>query len=301
MFLKDLRLSLSGPLEDYFDLVLGSGIGAFFMVMIFCNQAAVEDCIYHLPKLKCVKIDDESLFFGKGLRFPRSDLLNAKIKLVLYNTDSRLEIYKNYVTKSSKWLRKLPIPSQDVVDISARPFIEANRIWPDGRIDVVTQCHNGHYPEATMSMANELISALFYVQREELPTFYGLAPARLVLWVKCRLPTGRHLLDIAMRMRRRKVHIQFHESGQVRCFLLTTDQILEALKNGRPFQRRLVVPLHSPISMVTLKLNRTLATGTSNLCSCPANLLPRIDTSDHAKFSLKEQIDNLQQTVAPLV
>ena len=45
MFLKDLRSSLSGRLEDYFDLVLGSGIGAFFMVMIFCNQAAVEDCI----------------------------------------------------------------------------------------------------------------------------------------------------------------------------------------------------------------------------------------------------------------
>jgi hypothetical protein len=128
MFLKDLRLSLSGPLEDYFDLVLGSVIGAFFMVMIFCNQAAVEDCIYHLPKLKCVRIDDESLFFGKGLRFPRSDLLNAKIKLVLYNTDSLLEICKKYVTKSSKWLQKLPIPFQGVVDISAHPFIEANRI-----------------------------------------------------------------------------------------------------------------------------------------------------------------------------
>lgn len=62
------------------------------MVIIFYNQAAVKDCIYHLLKLKCVRIDNKSLFFGKGLRFPRSDLLDAKIKLVLYNTNSRLAI-----------------------------------------------------------------------------------------------------------------------------------------------------------------------------------------------------------------
>ena len=300
MFLKDLRSSLSGRLEDYFDLVLGSGIGAFFMVMIFCNQATVEDCIYHLPKLKCVRIDDKSLFFGKGLRFPRSDLLDAKIKLVLYNTDSRLAICQNYITKSSKWLQKFSILFQGVDNIAARAFIEANRIWPDGHIDVITQCHNSNYPE-TLSMANELISALFYVQREGIPTFYDLFPARFVLWVKCRLPAGRHLLDIAMRMRRRRVHIQFHESGQVRYFLLCTDQILEGLKNGRPLLRRLEVLLHSPRSIITVKLNGTLATGTRELCSCPTDLLPCLDANDHPKSSLKEQIDNLQETVARLV
>ncbi|OAQ69275.2 patatin-like serine hydrolase [Pochonia chlamydosporia 170] len=298
MYLKDLRRSILGHFEEYFDLVIGSGIGAFFMIMIFCNQAIIADCIHHIPNLKCIKIDDEIACFGKGLRFPISDLRQAKIKLVLYNTDERLATYKNYIAKSSKWLHKSTTPCQKI-DVSNRSYTEALRIWPDDQIRTITQCPNNRNSE-TLSVANELVSALFYIEREEIPTFYSLSPVVFVLRVKCRLPVGQHLLDVAMRMRRRKVRVRVCMQDYERSFLLCADQMWEALKKGRPFLRRLEVRLCSPKALITVKLDGTVANDTSELCNCPAYAIPCVDTNEYQEISLKEQMNALQETVAQL-
>jgi hypothetical protein len=83
LILKELRYYVCGPLRCHFDLVLCSGIGIFFGVMMFCQGASVEDCIHHLGKIEHVKARRDGFSFGSQLKFSFSELLRSQVKLVL--------------------------------------------------------------------------------------------------------------------------------------------------------------------------------------------------------------------------
>lgn len=80
--LQSLRSRLSGHLQYYFDLVVCSGVGIFFAVMMFCNGKSIEECMQCCTgrlKLKAKGVFD----FGSGLKFSFSVLHRSRIKLVL--------------------------------------------------------------------------------------------------------------------------------------------------------------------------------------------------------------------------
>jgi hypothetical protein len=82
-FLRSLRSVVRSPLHDHFDLVIASGIGMFFAVMLFCKRATVEDCIHHLPNLECAKQSRWGLKFGRRLRFCFEELVTNGVRLYL--------------------------------------------------------------------------------------------------------------------------------------------------------------------------------------------------------------------------
>jgi hypothetical protein len=88
-FLRSLRSALRNPLQHHFDMVIASGIGMFFAVMLFCKRAGVEDCIHHLPNLECAKVSRWGLKFGRRLRFRHDELNTNGVRLLLQHNRSR--------------------------------------------------------------------------------------------------------------------------------------------------------------------------------------------------------------------
>lgn len=82
-FLRSLRSAVRSPLHDQFDVVIASGIGMFFAVMLFCKRVTIEDCIHHLPNLECAKQSRWGLKFGRRLRFRSEELVTNGVRLCL--------------------------------------------------------------------------------------------------------------------------------------------------------------------------------------------------------------------------
>ena len=82
IMLKNLRSQLSGPLHHYFDIVFCSGVGIFFAIMLFCQNASIEDCMYHLKSLNRLKVRRNGFAFGSRLKFSLSELQRSPTKLV---------------------------------------------------------------------------------------------------------------------------------------------------------------------------------------------------------------------------
>lgn len=107
LFLKELRGRISGCLPYHFDLVLCSGVGIFFALMLFCKNASIEDCMHLFDRLHHVKVrrrfiapvlqdgmrDSDRPYqvkawkscfsFGPQLYFEMSDLHSSQAKMVL--------------------------------------------------------------------------------------------------------------------------------------------------------------------------------------------------------------------------
>ncbi len=86
--LRSLRLLLRSSLFLHFDLVVASGVGIFFAIMLFCKHATIEECIHHLPKLQRLKVGRRGGFkFGRGLEFSSAEITTAGTRLVLCRKD----------------------------------------------------------------------------------------------------------------------------------------------------------------------------------------------------------------------
>lgn len=81
-FLSFLRKTLRVPLYRHFDLAIGKGIGIFFILMLFCKEAGVKDCKYHLPQLKYTKISEWEFRFGGSLVFAREELQSNSVWVI---------------------------------------------------------------------------------------------------------------------------------------------------------------------------------------------------------------------------
>jgi hypothetical protein len=72
--LKTLRSKIYTSLEASFDLVVYSGIGIFFAVILFCNGATIEDCVHHLGSLRNLREKRNGFSFRSQLNFSFSKL-----------------------------------------------------------------------------------------------------------------------------------------------------------------------------------------------------------------------------------
>ena len=92
--LKELRRRLLAPLQHYFDLLLCSGVGIYFGVMMFCQGASVEDCLHHVDKLQPVRMTRSGLTFGPRLKFTFSELQETQVKMVFCVGDRIMTSYR---------------------------------------------------------------------------------------------------------------------------------------------------------------------------------------------------------------
>ncbi|KAJ4196920.1 hypothetical protein NW759_016377 [Fusarium solani] len=89
-FLKDLQSSIGIriPLYEHFDLVIGSGIGLFFVQTIFLEGWSLPDCQYHLKNLGDPTVDKQQslVSFGKGLtwRMARTASFNGANAVLVF-------------------------------------------------------------------------------------------------------------------------------------------------------------------------------------------------------------------------
>lgn len=81
-FLWSLRSRIRAPLYEHFDVVVTSGIGLFFTLMLFCKRASVEDCIHHIPSIKHIRVKDWGFSFGSRLKFKRDELRDNKVLII---------------------------------------------------------------------------------------------------------------------------------------------------------------------------------------------------------------------------
>lgn len=81
-FLWVLRSRIRAPLYEHFDVVVTSGIGLFFTLMLFCKRESVEDCIHHIPSIKHVRVKDWGFSFGSRLKFERDELQSNKVLIM---------------------------------------------------------------------------------------------------------------------------------------------------------------------------------------------------------------------------
>ncbi|KAK4243347.1 hypothetical protein C7999DRAFT_18288, partial [Corynascus novoguineensis] len=232
-FLRSLRSALRSPLHYHFEMVIASGIGMFFALMLFCKHATVEDCIHHLPNLECTKASRWGLKFGGRLRFRHDEL----------RTNGR-----RYPLASAK-------------------ECQPTYFWPKARRDIVVE-FDGDTPRR--ESPDMLLISLFYIEVEDSLCCQTYLP----VLIRCRLPSGASLVDLLMRARQRNA--QIHYSGQT-SVLCPEDNWHDATK-GKPFLRRIYLPVSWPSDIVDIKISG-LGSATASLSNCPYQLEALADES----------------------
>lgn len=242
-FLQSLRSKLRIPLYECFDLVLASGVGIFFTLMIFCKQASLEDCLYHLPHIKYLKIGRSGFHFNKHLRF-RCDELHSNLTRI----------------------------SLGACDIRS----EAERLFPGCKIDAILDCYGGSLGQIDIvSAAETLLASLFYVDDISNPVPGQGGIVRVAL--KCRLPPGPELANLALRLRTTNARIWFGNNSGDRTELCDA-ATWRRIRAGEPFRKSLLVKVDSAITPINVQISTSDASTTYRASNCPLVVADQIKT-----------------------
>lgn len=172
--LKSLSSRLPGPLHNYFDVVVGCGVGLFFTIMIFCKGATLDDCMHHIKSLGRFKEKRGRLRFGSGLEFRVEELESKQVKVVRYVGTSIFWVCHSSYFRSQEELR---------------------RIWPGYRTDSIHSYQGDQLTDETIRIhAGTLLASLFFLELVDSSYDGGLLMVKLE--VQCRLPPGIQLLSV---------------------------------------------------------------------------------------------------------
>lgn len=270
IYLKSIRSILEAPMGYYFDLVIGSNIGIFFVVMLFCQGASVEDCIHHLRGLKWVKINRNEFQFGPGLNFPFNDIRTKGPKLCLYYKGRLVTMAeKPTSSRTEKWLRKSFRPR--TVDTGFQVNALVSRFWPEASIDVSLQ-----YCPAISSHLDEqvdsLLGSLFYIDIVEPFHFYSDTPIEIELQIGCHIEPGPYLTSLLMTLRMKKARIHYRGDDSLVVTELCSDQSWREAKEGKDFLTLLTVTASSPSSTIMIMIDAMRHQGQVNISNSPCRL-----------------------------
>lgn len=145
--------------------------------MIFCKRASLKDCLYLLPNIIYSKESRRGVIkFGRRLVFQREELRSNLVR---------------------------------IVSEQCSPEAEAERLWPSYKVDLVLAYSGGVYEEAYMeAAADKLVASLFYVELEDRLESYS-GPKTVGVVLRCRLPAGPYLADLALRLHDGQVRVQY--------------------------------------------------------------------------------------------
>lgn len=234
-FLRTLRSKLRVPLHECFDLVIADGVGVFFAIMIFCKQASVEECEYHLGNLRCVKVQAKGFRFGHRLCFGLNELDNNLAQVLLG---------------------------------AHVPQNESERLWPSCKVDTALEFHGGVAETERLPAAEILLASLFYIEVEDLPVFIPKDGVIIRLHVKCRLPPGPVLANAMMRMRMMNARVWYGENTEDQlelCASVTWDRI----RAGQSFQKLLLVRVESRRALINVMVSSSAVSKSCRASNCP--------------------------------
>ncbi len=234
---------LSGCLGEQFDLVVGSGIGLFFVLMLFCKQASIRDCEALLDRLRTAKVSRKELYFGHGLKFRHEEFAGRTAKVLIYEPTSE----------------------------------ELNWLWPNSKVDVNLALH-GETEDALSEVVDTLLASLFYIELLELPAFYTDPPFWLTLRIRCRLTTGPNLTRLIRRIRAQQVQLYYYDHSAPRSDELCSEKTYYDVECGGEFERRLEIQVLSLGSLINLQVDGPIGGRRQNLSNCPYPLHSLLDS-----------------------
>ncbi|KUI65132.1 hypothetical protein VM1G_00665 [Cytospora mali] len=253
-FLQCLRSKLRIPLYQHFDLLMASGIGIFFTIMIFCKQASVEDCIHHLPRVKYIKVREGEFRFSRKLRFSRKELHSNLVRITLNNCN---------------------------------PQAEAERFWPGSKIDAFLEyCGRQSVETELLPAADNLLASLFYLEVLDLPLFFAQPTTIVVVAVKCRIPPGPDLANLALRMRASDTKVVYSGQEETKVSVLCSSVVWDRIRDGQPFQRLLHIRVASTRSLINVVI------GSRTVSNCPRLLEDFVAESQRRVMSAGGKDDN---------
>ena len=115
--LRSLYRLLGSPLRNYFDKIVAHGIGIFFAIMLFSKNGTIEDCIYHLPKVKYIKEKQQGIKFGSNLYFKYTEMTTNGVYLCLKHHEG-MRIQRNEDT-----ITNIHIPIQQPIKTIANRLL----------------------------------------------------------------------------------------------------------------------------------------------------------------------------------
>lgn len=279
--LQQVRSQLRTPLHEHFDMVAASGVGIFFVLMIFCKKAPIEECIHHLPGILHAKVTRHAFKFGRRLTFRRAEYRSNSARAIILSS-----------------------PGDD-------PEAEARRLWPGCKIDVLLQYHGGHFEEAQVTTAaDKLVASLFYVEPGQIPLLWPQSPVSIAVTVKCRLPPGPDLANLIMRLRMNKARVEFGGHQEARQLDLCPSFVWDRISAGCSFERVLYLRVASHDTDITcsIKVNgRSTASVYRGLSNCPVKLCdliaayPTCRVISQAKHAVVEKIDQMEDQLCTLL
>lgn len=254
--LRKLRSELHSPLHENFDLVAASGVGIFFVLMIFCKRAPIEECIYHLPNIEYVKKTRRSLKFGPRLKFRQEEYQSPFARVIMLSSPENC------------------------------PRALAHDSWPGCKIDVLLEYSGGTFEQTQITAAAEkLIAALFYIE----PGHVSQSTGGMSVAVKCRLPVGPELANLVMRLRLHKAKIKcggMHE--QMRQIDLCPSVVWERIRSGQTFEKVLHFRVPSDSTDIACNIvfrRQSTSVVHRRLSNCPVKLseMVSVRSTGHVK------------------
>lgn len=132
--------------------------------------------------------------------------------------------------------------------------------------------YGGTYPtESLGSIASKLISSLFYVELDRMPTFY-VSPEMCTLVVLCRVLPGDGLLDLLNKLRRGSTRIAWQGSEIKHSdALLCTDEVMIRCQDLQYFARTITVKVSSLETQIAVQIGGTKRP-LQSISNCPYRL-----------------------------
>lgn len=112
-------------------------------------------------------------------------------------------------------------------------------------------------------MADRLLASLFYLEAEDSLGSQILLP----VCIRCRLPSGQTLVDLLMRARLRNAQIHCGRQTSILC----PEENWRDAARGKPFMRRIYIPVSSPSDIIDIKISG-LVSDTTSVSNCPYEL-----------------------------
>ncbi|KAG4292492.1 hypothetical protein FPRO06_11980 [Fusarium proliferatum] len=292
-FLKELR-SITGlgiSLREQFDLVVGSGIGLFFVQTAFLEDWALSDCKYHVKNLRNPKIIDSKKFlvsFGKRLTWKMAKTIGMNGLFVVFVLDSH---------RASQTIER---------DVGVRGFLRRQHN------DVVVRYMGANCDSPPLKLAaSRMIASLFYIELVFTPHFYS-TPEHAQTRLLCRLPPSATLISLMTDLHARGTRVIFWGTElEPNVESLVTSSSLSRCRRGEAFVKRLDIEVWSPDSELHVAIDDDLM-GKHNVSHCPYVLRELshdqgldcvfgrsdhcgIDTTKDVGTTITEEIDELSE------
>jgi hypothetical protein len=197
--------------------------------------------------------------FGKGLDW---DLDAARL---VDSTDIVL-IIKNSIYSNVDTI------SQCVCPPPRRRLCLYCRLRENRRYDVKVRCGDVHADGKLLdSIADRMISSLFYIELLRAPSFYSV-PEDIYLRLCCRVPTGSPLINLLYRLRlyRARLLTSATASDCNEQRLISTNA-LQQCKAGKPFSRLIKLKIWSHVAKVNIQI-RLVDMEPYHISNCPYSL-----------------------------